>query len=223
MTSKNTWLWWSSGKDSTWALHVLRSGGQYNVTALVTTVNKVADRVAMHAVRTELLRAQADSLGLELKIVEIPHPCSNEIYEAAASKLIEEAERVGVSCMAFGDLFLQDVRAYREKMLAATSIEPVFPIWGLGTSRLAETMIDGGISAHLTCVDPRVLDERFVGRKFDRGLLADLPDTVDPCGERGEFHTFVNDGPGFSHRLNVKTGEVVKREGFVFADICRVE
>ena len=212
-------MWWSSGKDSAWALHTMRSGAEYDVAALVTTVNTSADRVAMHAVRTELLRAQAETLGFPLRLVEIPYPCPNDTYEAAAAELVQTAEREGVTHMAFGDLFLEDVRAYRETMLASSTIEPVFPLWGIDISELAKTMIEGGVSAHLTCVDPNALDPSFVGRRYDRGLLADLPESVDPCGERGEFHTFVSDAPGFSRPLRVTSGEVVERDGFVFADI----
>ncbi len=223
MTRKKTWMWWSSGKDSAWALQSLRSGAEYDVCALVTTVNASADRVAMHAVRTELLRAQAEALGIPLRLVEIPYPCPNGAYEAAAASLIQTAEREGVSHMAFGDLFLEDVRAYRETLLASSTIEPVFPLWGADTRELAMSMIEGGISAHLTCVDPRALDPTFVGRPYDKDLLSDLPESVDPCGERGEFHTFVSCAPGFSRALRIKAGEVVERDGFVFADILSAE
>lgn len=217
--ARKTWLWWSSGKDSTWALHRLLADADYQVDALVTTFNVSFDRVAMHAVRAQLVRAQAEALGLDLKIVEIPHPCPNGAYEAEAGKLIRLAEAEGVTHMAFGDLFLGDVRAYREKLLAASSIEPVFPLWGLDTSELAATMIDSGVCAYLTCIDPRVLDPSFAGRAYSHDLLADLPHSVDPCGENGEFHTFVHDAPDFSAAIPIQVGEVVTREGFVFADV----
>ncbi len=216
---KKTWLWWSSGKDSAWALHTLQHGGKFQVDALVTTVNAAADRVAMHAVRTELLHAQAEALGLALRLVEIPYPCSNRIYENAARQVIGLAEKQGVTHMAFGDLFLQDVRSYRENLLATSLIEPIFPLWQRDTTQLAYEMIDAGVSAYLTCVDPKVLDPSFVGRRFDRQLLAELPASADPCGENGEFHTFVNNAPGFSAPLDVVAGETVRRDGFVFADL----
>ena len=219
---RKTWLWWSSGKDSTWALHRLLTDANYHVDALVTTFNVSVDRVAMHAVRSELVRAQAAALGIELQVVEIPHPCPNGVYEEEAGKLIQLAEDRGVTHMAFGDLFLEDVRAYREKLLESSNIEPVFPLWGLDTSELAATMIDAGVRACLTCVDPRVLEASFAGRAYDRNLLADLPASVDPCGENGEFHTFVYDAPDFATPIQVKTGEVVTREGFVFADVLPV-
>lgn len=218
-----TWLWWSSGKDSSWALHRLLADANYQVDALVTTFNVVADRVAMHAVRSQLVRAQAQALGIDLRVVEIPHPCPNGVYEAEAGKLIRLAEAQGVTHMAFGDLYLEDVRVYREKLLENSSIEPVFPLWGLDTAELATTMIDGGVRACLTCVDPRVLDPSFAGRAYDRSLLDDLPAAVDPCGENGEFHTFVYDAPDFAAPLPVQTGEIVTREGFVFADVLPVD
>lgn len=219
MARARTWLWWSSGKDSAWALHTLRRGDAYTVTELVTTINVAADRVAMHAVRTVLVRAQADALGLPLRIVEIPYPCPNGAYEAAAGAVIREAERSGVTHMAFGDLFLEDVRAYRETLLASSPIAPAFPLWGLDTRDLARTMIAGGLKAHVTCVDPAVLDPSFAGRPFDADLLAALPATVDPCGENGELHTFVSWAPGFARPIEVTPGEVVTRDGFVFADL----
>lgn len=219
MTTKQAWLWWSSGKDSAWALHTLRSGIDHEVTGLVTTVNASASRVAMHAVRTELLRAQSDSVGIPLHIVEIPDPCPNAAYEAAAHALVQKAEEQGVTHMAFGDLFLEDVRAYREELLATSRIEPIFPLWGRDTRELAQRMVEGGVRAHLTCVDPALLDAAFVGRRFDGDLLSDLPPHVDPCGERGEFHSFVSDAPGFAWPLDVRPGLVVEKNGVVFADM----
>jgi len=213
------WLSWSSGKDSTLALAALRDDPSTEVVGLLTTVNEDADRVAMHAVRRTLLEAQAAALGLPLHVVEIPHACRNETYEKRMSAAIDAARADGVTRMAFGDLFLADVRAYREQMLAPTGLEPLFPLWGSDTTALAREMVDRGIRATLTCVDPQQLEAGFAGREYDARLLAELPQGVDPCGENGEFHTFVHDGPGFAHPLAVRTGEVVERDGFVFADV----
>lgn len=212
-------LSWSSGKDSAWALHVLRQRADVEVVGLLTTVNETADRVAMHAVRSELLRAQAAAVGLPLYVVGIPSPCSNAQYEAAMGAFIQRARAEGVTAIAFGDLFLEDVRQYRVEKLAGTGIEPLFPIWGIPTDHLARSMIAGGLRARLTCVDPKQLAERFVARDFDAALLADLPPSVDPCGERGEFHSFAYAGPMFAAPIAIRSGEIVTRDGFVFADL----
>jgi uncharacterized protein (TIGR00290 family) len=212
-------LAWSSGKDSAWSLHQLRAAGEVEVVGLLTTINQAADRVAMHAVRSQLLRAQADAAGLPLWQVPIPWPCSNAEYEAAMSAALDRARRQGVEAVAFGDLFLEDIRRYREEKLAPTGLRPLFPLWGQPTAPLAAEMVAGGLRARLTCVDPRALDGRFAGREFDAALLAELPASVDPCGERGEFHTFAYDGPMFSRPIPVVSGEVVARDGFVFADL----
>lgn len=214
-----TLLSWSSGKDSAWALHVLRQTADVEVVGLLTTINERFDRVAMHAVRTELLRAQADAAGLPLHSVGIPWPCSNAQYEAAMAAAIERAKSEGVTVMAFGDLFLEDIRSYRVQKLAGTGIEPLFPIWGIPTGELARDMVAGGLRARLTCVDPKQLAPSFAGREFDAALLAELPQTVDPCGERGEFHTFAYEGPMFRKPIEIQNGEVVERDGFVFADL----
>lgn len=219
MAKPRTLLSWSSGKDSAWALHVLREQGEYSVVGLVTTLNENAGRVAMHAVRDRLLEAQAEAVDLPLWKVPLPSPCTNEEYEARMSSLIERAEAEGVTAFAFGDLFLSDVRAYREKQLAGTPIEPVFPLWMQPTGVLAAEMIRHGVRAKLTCVDPGKLDSSFAGREFDAALLRDLPAEVDPCGENGEFHSFVYDGPMMSRSISVRVGEIVEREGFVFADL----
>lgn len=211
---------WSSGKDSAWMLHVLKRGLPGAPAALLTTVSEAHDRVAMHGVRTSVLRAQADAAGLPLITVEIPSPCSNEIYEERMRAVVSRAVADGFTHVAFGDLFLEDVRRYREERLAGTGLQPLFPIWGMPTADLAEEMIDDGIEARLTCVDPRVLSPALAGRRFDRDLLAELPASVDPCGERGEFHTCVLAGPMFSKRIDVSVGVTVEREGFVFADIA---
>jgi uncharacterized protein (TIGR00290 family) len=212
-------LAWSSGKDSAWSLHVLRRQGDVEVVGLLTTVNEAFGRVAMHAVRRELLEAQARAAGVPLRAVAIPYPCPNEVYEAAMSSALAEARAAGIEAVAFGDLFLEDVRRYREERMAPTGLRPLFPLWGRPTRALAEEMIDGGLRARLTCIDPRVLDASFAGRSFDHELLADLPPDVDPCGERGEFHTFAHAGPMFSRAVPVTVGEVVTRDGFVFADL----
>jgi uncharacterized protein (TIGR00290 family) len=212
-------LSWSSGKDSAWALHVLRQRGEVEIVGLLTTINRVHDRVAMHAVRTELLRAQADSAGIPLWEVPIPSPCSNAEYEAAMAQAMARAKADGIGTVAFGDLFLEDIRAYREEKLRVVAMTPVFPLWSLPTDSLARDMISGGLRARLTCVDPKQLAGTFAGREFDDALLAELPASVDPCGERGEFHTFAYDGPMFRSPVPVRSGDVVERDGFVFADL----
>jgi uncharacterized protein (TIGR00290 family) len=219
MTPARAWMSWSSGKDSAFALAEARADPGLDVVGLLVTVNAAADRVAMHAVRRTLLEAQAARLGLRLHVVEIPSPCPNDVYEACMSEAMGTATRDGIERVVFGDLFLEDVRDYRCRALAPTGIEPVFPLWQRPTDRLAHEMMDAGVRAILTCVDPRVLPTSFAGRAFDEQLLADLPEGVDPCGERGEFHSFVWDGPGFSAPIAVATGEVVERDGFVFCDV----
>lgn len=211
-------LSWSSGKDSAWTLHTLRQQG-VNVVGLLTTLNSTHDRVAMHAVRRQLLRAQADAAGLPLLEVDLPWPCSNEIYEQRMTEACAKARSMGVTHMAFGDLFLEDVRQYRVDKLKPTGLEPIFPLWGRPTPALAQEMIAGGLRAVLTCVDPKQIDAKFAGRQFDASLLAELPATCDPCGERGEFHSFVYAGPMFKAPLNVEVGQIVTREGFTFADV----
>lgn len=214
----NVMLSWSSGKDSAWTLHTLRQQG-VKVVGLLTTLNSTHDRVAMHAVRRQLLRAQADAAGLPLLEVDLPWPCSNEIYEQRMTEACAKAKGMGVTHMAFGDLFLEDVRQYRVDKLKPTGLEPIFPLWGKPTPALAREMIAGGLRAVLTCVDPKQIDAKFVGRHFDARLLADLPKTCDPCGERGEFHSFVYAGPMFKAPLNVEVGQIVTRDGFTFADV----
>jgi len=210
---------WSSGKDSAWMLHVIRAEGLGEPGALLTTVNQSANRVAMHAVRAELLQAQAEAAGLPLMTVPIPHPCPNEVYEAQMSAAIARAKAEGFTHVAFGDLFLEDIRRYREERMEGTGLTPMFPIWMRPTGDLAREMLAGGLEAYLTCVDPRVLPRSFAGRKFDETLLADLPRGIDPCGERGEFHTCTVAGPMFSRRIDVECGPIVERDGFVFADL----
>jgi uncharacterized protein (TIGR00290 family) len=212
-------LSWSSGKDSAWALQVLRRDPALEVVGLLTTLNATHDRVAMHAVRRELLQRQAEAVGLPLCTVELPWPCSNADYERLVATDLEDARRAGIEAVAFGDLFLADVRAYRERQLEGTGLTPLFPLWGRPTGELAREMIAGGVRARLTCVDPRKLPASLAGRAYDETLLQELPEGVDPCGENGEFHTFVTGGPGFERPVQVTPGEVVEREGFVFADL----
>lgn len=216
---KRTLLSWSSGKDSAWSLHVLRQRGDVEVVGLLTTITEPYDRVAMHGVRAELLRAQAAAAGLPLWPVPIPSPCSNAEYEARMGAVVRRAVDEGIRAVAFGDLFLEDIRAYREGQLAGSGLEPLFPLWLEPTAALARTMLDAGVRAHITCVDPRQVAPELAGRAWDAHLLGDLPPSCDPCGERGEFHTFVSDGPMFRRAIPIKTGEAVARDGFVFADL----
>jgi uncharacterized protein (TIGR00290 family) len=212
-------LSWSGGKDSAWALHLLRKSLEFEVIGLLTTVNQHFSRVAMHGFREALLDLQGEAAGLPLWKVPLPWPCSNDVYERLMSEVCARAVAEGVHGIAFGDLFLEDIRAYRVAKLAATGLEPIFPCWLIPTDALARQMIAAGIKAHLVCVDPRKLDRRFAGRVLDEALLADLPESVDPCGERGEFHTFVSAGPMFSRSIEVSAGEVVERDNFVYADL----
>jgi uncharacterized protein (TIGR00290 family) len=223
MAQKPILLSWSGGKDSAWALHLLRNdpawAAQYQVVGLLTTINQQFARVAMHGFREELLDLQGEVAGLPLWKVRLLWPCSNDIYEQRMAEACQRAVTEGIAGIAFGDLFLEDIRAYRVQRLAGTGLEPVFPCWQLPTAELAHEMIAAGVRAHLTCVDPRQLDRRFAGRIFDEGLLAELPDSVDPCGERGEFHTFVSASPAFSRSIEVRAGEIVERDDFIYADL----
>ncbi len=209
---------WSSGKDSAWLLHRLRQQGTA-VGGLLTTINADAGRVAMHAVRTELLEAQARAAGLPVTMLPIPSPCPNEVYERTMAEAVRVAVAEGYSHIAFADLFLEDIRRYREERLAGTGLAPMFPLFGADTAALAREMIAAGLRARITCLDPRVLDRSLAGREFDGSLLRDLPATIDPCGERGEFHTFCYAGPMFSSAIPIQTGITVERDGFVFADM----
>lgn len=217
--TRRAWMSWSSGKDSAFALHAIRAERAVDVRALLVTVNVEADRVAMHAVRRSLLEAQAHRLNLPLHVVEIPSPCPNDVYEARMAGAVFAARAADVEAMIFGDLFLDDVRAYRERNLAGSGITPFFPLWRRPTDLLARDILAAGIRAVLTCVDPTVVPAEFVGRSFDEALLGELPAGVDPCGEHGEFHSFVWDGPDFTSPIEIELGEVVTRDGFVFRDV----
>jgi diphthamide synthase (EF-2-diphthine--ammonia ligase) len=212
-------LSWSSGKDSAWTLHVLRRDRVGGVAGLLTSINETVGRVSMHGVRDEILRAQADAAGLPLHTIPLPWPCTNEIYEARLRVAVDRAVANGFTHVAFGDLFLEDVRKYREERLAGTGLAPLFPLWGIPTAQLARDMIAGGLRARISTLDPRVMPRDLIGAEFDAALLARLPPTVDPCAERGEFHTCATAGPMFSRALTVVPGEVVEREGFVYGDL----
>lgn len=220
MIRRRALIAWSGGKDSAWALHqVQRQYRHLEPVGLLTTFNAAFDRVAMHAVRRALIERQAEAAGLPLWPVLLPWPCPNEAYEAAMAEAIDRARGEGIEVMIFGDLFLRDIRSYRERQLHGTGIEPVFPLWDLPTAELAMEMITSGLQAVLTCVDPTKIAEGFAGRDFDRRLLVELPASADPCGENGEFHTFVHAGPMFRTPIPCLRGKVVKRDGFVFADL----
>ncbi|HEV2618391.1 MAG TPA: ATP-binding protein, partial [Acidobacteriaceae bacterium] len=212
-------LSWSGGKDSAWALHLLRQQPEYEVVALLTTINEKYRRVAIHGFREELLDLQAESIGLPLWKIDLPLPCTNADYESRMARACERAVAEGLYGIAFGDLFLEDIRAYRIAKLAGTGLEPIFPVWtpdlGVSTAELARQMIAAGLCAHLTCVDPRLLDRTFAGRTFDASLLADLPAGVDPCGERGEFHSFAFAGPVFQRIVSVRPAQTVERDNFI--------
>jgi uncharacterized protein (TIGR00290 family) len=210
---------WSSGKDSAWALHEVRRAGDLEIIGALTTVTEAFGRVSMHGVREELLRAQLDAAGLLAIVVYIPFPCSNEVYEQKMAAALDEARASGVTHMIFGDLFLSDVRGYRERHLAGTGITPVFPVWGRQTAALAREMIESGVEARLSTVDLKKLPGSFAGRMFDGALLAALPDNIDPCGENGEFHSFVSAGPMLAREIAIKVGATVEREGFAYADL----
>lgn len=213
---------WSSGKDSAWALHLLRRDPNVEVVGLFSTINERHQRVAMHATRVELLQRQAGAVGLPLQTISLPDPCTNEQYDAVMRSFIEECTGTGIECMAFGDLFLTDIRAYRENQLRETGIEPVFPLWGSPTRELAERMLSAGVEAYVSSVDLKKLPVAFAGRRWSRQLLAEFPAGIDPCGENGEIHTVIVNGPMFSHPIPVQIGQIVERDGFAYADILPV-
>ena len=212
-------LSWSSGKDSAWTLHVLRQQNEVEVAGLLTTMNEQFQRVAMHGTRRDLVRAQARATGLPLWEIPLPWPCSNEEYELAMGRARAQAVEQGISGMAFGDLFLEDVRKYREDRLKGTGLQPIFPIWGIDTRKLIHEMLDAGLRARIVCADPKKLPGHFAGQDISRELLAQFPGGIDPCGENGEFHTFVHAGLMFSNAIPIQGGEVVHRDGFIFADV----
>jgi uncharacterized protein (TIGR00290 family) len=216
---KRVLLSWSSGKDSAWALHLLRQRSDVEVAGLLTTINEQFDRVAMHAVRRDLLRSQTENIGLPLRLVSLPFPCSNEVYEERMRAAIGAAQSDGIEGIAFGDLFLADVRQYRERMMEGTGITPLFPLWGRPTDQLAREMIDEGLRAQITCIDPSQLPATLAGREYNGDFLKALPDGVDPCGENGEFHTFAFDGPMFNRPVEFAIGETAERDGFIFTDL----
>jgi uncharacterized protein (TIGR00290 family) len=220
---KKVLLSWSSGKDCAWSLHLLRKQPDIEVVALLTTLNGAANRVAMHGVRRFLLEAQADRTRLPLWAVDLPWPCSNKDYEDRMRTVCGRATAEGIIAVAFGDLFLEDIRAYRVRQLEGTGLEPLFPVWQIPTAALARTMIDSGVKAKITCVDPARLPASLAGSEYDEQFLESLPATVDPCGENGEFHSFVYDAPVFDRPIPVRCGESVERDGFVFADVLPVD
>ncbi len=219
MKPKKTLLSWSGGKDSAWALHTLRQNPLYEVAALLTTVNEQFQRVAIHGFREELLDCQAAAVGLPVWKVPLPYPCTNADYESRMSTVCARAVQEGFEAVAFGDLFLEDIRAYRMERLAGTGLEPVFPIWGIPTDQLSRQMVAAGLRAHITCIDPRHLPASFCGRIYDETFLSDLPASVDPCGERGEFHSFACAGPMFSQPISIAHTHTVEREGFVYGEL----
>ena len=212
---------WSSGKDSAWALHKIQHSPEIDLIGLFCTVNKEFDRVAMHGVRVELLQTQAKSIGLPLEIIEIPHPCSNAEYEKIMGQFVERAKNDNIEYFVFGDLFLEDIRSYREEKLKGSGIKPVFPIWGMPTDKLSREMISGGLRTVITCINPKQTPKEFVGKEFDETFLDSLPETIDPCGENGEFHSFVFDGPMFKEKIEIFVGDIVHRDDFVFADVLQ--
>jgi len=220
---RKTWLSWSSGKDSAWALYLLRQDPTVELLGLFTSVNRKYSRVSMHATRLEMLERQADAVGLPLHTIDLPDPCTNEQYDAIMRQFVGEAAAQGVECMAFGDLFLEDIRRYREDQLQGSGIEPLFPLWSIPTNELAEQMLSAGLEAYISSVDLKKLPVRFAGKKWSRELIAEFPQGCDPCGENGEIHTIVTGGPMFRETIPVRLGEVIERDGFAYADIIPKE
>ena len=216
---KEVLLSWSSGKDSAWTLYTVMQNQDYKVKGLFTTITRDFNRVSMHGVRTELIKLQAEAIGLPLHLITLPYPCSNEQYEAIMQEFIEKVLSMGIDFMAFGDIYLEDVRRYREEKLAGSAITPLFPIWGQTSEEISRGLISLGFEAYITSVDPDKIPGRFVGQKYDQKFLNQLPSSVDPCGENGEFHSFVTNGPIFKKPLEVVVGEIVSRDGFLYADI----
>ena len=217
--NRKTLMSWSSGKDSAWTLHQLLQNPDYDVVGLFSTINKEVHRVAMHGVRVELLKAQAESIGLPVEIIELPDPCTNEDSEIIIGTFIDKVKADNIKCIAFGDLYLEDIRKYREDQLKDTGIQPIFPIWGIPTDELSKTLIENGIKTVITCVDSKQISEDFAGKNYDQQFLESLPESADPCGENGEFHSFVYDGPMFKEAIKITVGETVHKGQFVFADV----
>lgn len=221
--SKKTLVSWSTGKDCAWALHLLRQNPEFEVVGLFCSINKVFNRVALHGVRTELLKQQAKCIGLPLEIIDLPYPCTDEDYISAMTAFMDKAQGNGIECLAFGDLFLQSVRDYREAFFLKSKLIPIFPIWGMSTEILSKEMLSSGLKAIITCVDSQHLTKDFSGRTYDDSFLGDLPGQVDPCGENGEFHSFVFDGPMFQQKLNLSIGETLLRNRVYFTDLLPLE
>jgi uncharacterized protein (TIGR00290 family) len=219
---KKTLLSWSSGKDSAWALYLLQQNPRIEVLGLFTVMNQKYNRVSMHATRLEMLKLQANAVGLPLQTINLPDPCTNEQYDAAMRHFVMESASNRIECMAFGDLFLEDIRRYRERQLNGIGIEPIFPLWEIPTSELADQMLSAGIEAYVSSVDLKRLPSHFAGRKWSRGLLKEFPQDCDPCGENGEIHTVVVGGPMFTKSIPIKIGEIVERNGFAYADIIPI-
>lgn len=216
---KKALMSWSTGKDSAWTLYKLQQNQDVELVGLFCTINKEFERVAIHGVRVELLKQQAERLRLPIEIIELPYPCSNADYETIMGQFIERAKGQAIEYFAFGDLFLEDIRNYREKQFKGSGIKPIFPIWGIPTDELSRDMVSSGVRAVITCIDPKQIPEEFVGRVYDDDFLDALPDTVDPCGENGEFHSFAFSGPMFKEPIDIVVGDIVHRDGFVFADV----
>lgn len=216
---KKTLLSWSSGKDSAWALHILQHQQDIEVVGLFCTFNQKFERGAMHAVRIELIKQQAERTGLPLQLIPIPYPCSDSEYKTIMENFIEHSKSQEIDCIAFGDLYLEGIRSYREANLAETGIKALFPLWGMPTGELSREMVSSGLRAKITSIDPKHLSADFAGHEYDKDFLEQIPDSVDPCGENGEFHSFVYDGPMFKSKVNICVGETVMRDGFVYTDI----
>lgn len=215
---RKTLISWSSGKDSAWALYMLQQDPNIDIMGLFCTVNKTFDRVTMHGTRRELLKQQAKSIRLPLDIIEIPYPCNNDEYVAIMKRFILMAKEKGIECFAFGDLFLENVRKYRETLLQGTGITPLFPLWGISTKALSKQIVSNGLKAVITCINANELSQEYAGREYNESFLEDIPDTIDPCGENGEFHTFAFDGPIFQYPIKVVAGETICRKGAYFTD-----
>lgn len=216
---RKTLLSWSSGKDSAWALHILRQDPCIEVVGLFCTINQASERVIMHGISVTLLQQQAKNIGLPLYLIKIPHPCNNHVYASAMTTFLDSIKKQNIEYVAFGDLFLEEIRKYREDHLKETGVTPIFPLWGIPTRILSREMITSGLQAITICIDPKRISDKFAGRMYNESFLKAIPNDVDPCGEYGEFHTFVFDGPMFEKTVEFIPGETVHRDGFVFTDL----